>query len=211
MFNNFFSNINDIIMDTIFNLGDDDEIDNVRVNLDDLYEKKKLHDLNTLANYKKILSRIHNKIKTVSRQHTEHQFCWYLIPEMMIGIPTYDSGACTAYLIDKLQENGFMIRYTHPNLLLISWKHWVPSYVRNEIKKKTGVVVDGYGNKVDKEENTNTKNEPYDPNELMFQKKDNIAIATKDKDYKSIGSYKPSGNLIYNNELLRRIEDKSNN
>ena len=60
-------------MDTIFNLGDDDEVNNVRVNLDELYEKKKLHDLNTLANYNKILSRIHNKIKTVSRQHTEHQ------------------------------------------------------------------------------------------------------------------------------------------
>ena len=56
MFNNFFSNINDI-MDTIFNLGDDDEVNNVRVNLDELYEKKKLHDLNTLANYNKILSR----------------------------------------------------------------------------------------------------------------------------------------------------------
>ena len=197
-------------MDTIFNLGDDDEVNNVRVNLDELYEKKKLHDLNTLANYNKILSRIHNKIKTVSRQHTEHQFCWYLIPEMMIGIPTYDSGACTAYLIDKLQENGFMTRYTHPNLLLISWKHWIPSYVRNEIKKKTGVVLDGYGNKIDKQSSNDKASEPSDPNELMFQKKDNIVIEAKEKEYKKIDSYTPSGNLIYNNELLRRIEDKSN-
>ena len=68
---------------------------------------------------------------------------------MMIGIPMFDHGACTAYLIDKLRDNGFVIRYTHPNLLFISWKHWVPAYVRNEIKKKTGLVVDGHGNKVD--------------------------------------------------------------
>ena len=29
-------------MDTIFNLGDDDEVNNVRVNLDELYEKKEI-------------------------------------------------------------------------------------------------------------------------------------------------------------------------
>jgi len=196
-------------MDTIFNLGDDDdEIDNARVNLDDLYDKKQQHDLNTLSTYNKILSRIHNKIKTVSRQHAEHQFCWYLIPEMMIGIPKYDSGACTAYLIDKLQANGFMIRYTHPNLLLISWKHWIPSYVRNEIKKKTGVVVDGYGNKVDKDAKDNKPLEPSDPNELMFKKNDKIPIAAK-TEYKEINTYQPTGNLIYNQDLLKRIEDKS--
>lgn len=195
-------------MDTIFNLGNEEEIDNVRVNLDDLYEKKQQHDLNTLSSYNKILSRIHNKIKTVSRQHAEHQFCWYLIPEMMIGIPSYNSGACTAYLIDKLHENGFMIRYTHPNLLLISWKHWIPSYVRNEIKKKTGVVVDGYGNKVEKDDKDKKYTEPSNPNELMFQKKDQMPIAAK-PEYKQIDTYKPTGNMIYNKDLLKRIEDKS--
>ena len=195
-------------MDTIFNLGNEEEIDNVRVNLDDLYEKKQQHDLHTLSSYNKILSRIHNKIKTVSRQHAEHQFCWYLIPEMMIGIPSYDSGACTAYLIDKLQENGFMIRYTHPNLLLISWKHWIPSYVRNEIKKKTGVVVDGYGNKIDKDDKNKKTTEPSNPNELMFQKNNNIPVAAK-PEYKQIETYKPTGNMIYNKDLLKRIEDRS--
>ena len=60
---------------------------------------------------------------------------------MMIGVPKYDSDSCIAYVIDKLQENGFKIRYTHPNMLFISWQHWVPEYVRSEIKKKTGVVI----------------------------------------------------------------------
>ena len=30
-------------MDTIFNLGDDEDTDNVRVNLDDLYDNEKLY------------------------------------------------------------------------------------------------------------------------------------------------------------------------
>lgn len=196
-------------MDTIFTLSDDIDGE-LRVNLDDLYERKKKHDLNTLATYKKILGRIHNRINTISRQQINHQFCWFLVPEMIIGVPNYDHGACVAYCIDELRNNGFLIRYTHPNLLLISWQHWIPSYVRNEIKKKTGVNVDGYGNKVIKGEGSfeSTKKEPTDPNSLLFQRSKSVSVGAK-KDYKDISSYKPSGNLIYNNELLKNIEDKS--
>ena len=59
------------------------------------------------------------------------------MPEMMIGIPKYDYKDCTAYVIEKLRENGFVVRYTHPNLLFISWKQWVPGYVRSEISYQT--------------------------------------------------------------------------
>lgn len=194
-----------LIMETIFTLSDIDE-ENQRVDLDDLYEKKKQQDLNTLSIYNKILNRIHNKIKTISRQHAAHQYCWYLVPEMMIGVPKYDHGACIAFCIDKLRENGFLIRYTHPNLLLISWQHWIPSYVRNEIKKKTGVNLDGYGNKVEKKK-TEEKSEEEDPNKLMFQN-NKVPIIPK-VNFKSIDSYKPTGNLIYNKELLKNIEKKS--
>jgi len=193
-------------METIFTLNDIDD-ENQSINLDELYEKKKQQDLNTLSIYNKILNRIHNKIKNISRQHTQHQYCWYLIPEMMIGVPKYDHGACTAFCIDKLRENGFMIRYTHPNLLLISWKHWIPSYVRSEIKKKTGVNVDGYGNKIIKDENKKVEEE--NPNTLMFQT-NKISIAPK-TDFKEIKTYKPTGNLIYNQDLLKNIEHKSKN
>ena len=65
----------------------------------------------------------------------------------MIGIPKYDHRDCTAYIINQLQENGFIIRYIHPNLLFISWNHWVPQYVRNEIQKKTGMQINGFGEK----------------------------------------------------------------
>ena len=192
-------------MDTIFTLKDYEEGE-VKVNLDDLYERKKQHDLNTLTIYNKILNRIHQKIKLISRQQTSEQFCWYVIPEMIIGVPRYDHGACTAYIIDKLKDNGFIIRYTHPNLLFISWKHWIPSYVRNEIKKKTGIVVDGYGNKVIKNNNSNNT-DPEDPNTLMFQNNNNsISIAPKNE-FKSVSSYKPSG-LIYSDDLLKKIDSK---
>lgn len=132
-------------MSHIFSLGDMDNF-NEKIDLDELYEKKREHDLSKLDIFNKLLNRVHLKIKMTSRQRIDEQFCWFVVPEMMIGVPRYDHADCVAYLVDKLQENGFYIKYTHPNLLLVSWKHWIPGYVRTEIKKKTNVSIDGYGN-----------------------------------------------------------------
>ena len=143
-----------------------------KLNIDDLYEKKKQQDLNKLTLFNKILNRIHVKIKTVSRQKVDEQFCWYLVPETIIGVPKYDQGSCIAYLIDKLQLNGFNVRYIHPNTMFISWMHFVPSYVRSEIKKKTGIVVDEYWKRIEEDgADANMKtitNTPSDPNEFML-------------------------------------------
>lgn len=196
-------------MDTIFTLGEDDT-DDVKINLDDLYEKKKQNDLNTLAVYKRILQRVHSRIKTTARQHVNSQHCWYLVPEMIIGVPRYDHGACIAYLIDQLKENGFGVRYTHPNLLFVSWQHWMPGYVRDEIRKKTGVIIDGNGREKVKFGQDEISSVPQDPNTLMFGGKSRqLSVKKNDKEYRAIETYKPSGNLIYNQSILQRIQDKS--
>ena len=39
-----------------------------KLNIDDLYEKKRQYDLTQLALFNKILNRIHVRIKTISRQ-----------------------------------------------------------------------------------------------------------------------------------------------
>jgi hypothetical protein len=187
-----------------------------KLNIDELYEKKRQQDLNKLALFNKILNRIHVKIKTVSRQKVDDQFCWFLVPETIIGVPRYDQGACIAYIIDKLKTNGFVVRYIHPNMLFISWMHFVPSYVRTELKKKTGIVVDEFGKKVeeDGEEGTgymkSITNVPSDPNDYILNSKNldqNNKIKLK-KEYTPIKSYKPSGSLIYDDALLNKIEDR---
>jgi hypothetical protein len=181
-----------------------------KLNIDELYEKKRQQEFN------KILNRIHVKIKTVSRQKVDDQFCWFLVPETIIGVPRYDQGACIAYIIDKLKINGFVVRYIHPNMLFISWMHFVPSYVRTELKKKTGIVVDEFGKKIDEngeERDGSMKsitNVPTDPNDYILNSKNldqNNKIKLK-KEYTPINSYKPSGSLIYDDAVLNKIEDK---
>ena len=195
-----------------------------KLNIDELYEKKRQYDLSKLALYNKILNRIHIRIKTTSRQKIDEQFCWFVVPELIIGVPKYDQASCIAYLMDKLKENGFNIRYIHPNTLFISWVHWVPSYVRTELKKKTGIIIDEYGQKVEGTDGDNINNnskynnklkiEDRNPNDLMFNLKNpgshqqNQDALKQKKNYTPITSYKPTGNFVYNDELLNKIEDK---
>lgn len=182
-----------------------------KLNIDELYEKKRQYDLSKLELFNKILNRIHVRIKTTSRQKIDEQFCWFVVPEIIIGVPKFDQGSCIAFLMERLKENGFHIRYIHPNTLFISWKHWVPSYVRTELKKKTGIVINEYGVKIDEDTSDDNKltYEPNNPNELLLKTKEpqNQNKIPK-KNYTPINSYKPSGNLVYDEELLNKIENK---
>ena len=141
-------------MANIFNLENFDDFSE-KINIDELYEKKRLSDVNKLELFKKILNRIHIRIKTTARQNVTDRSCWFIVPEIIIGVPKYDQGACIAYVMDTLQKNGFIIKYFHPNTLFITWNHWVPTYVRNEIKKKTGLVMNEYGEKIAEEKEGN--------------------------------------------------------
>ena len=198
--------------DSLYNFNDKSDIEDqsLKLNMDELFAKKQQQDLNLLNNYNKILVRIHNKIKYVSRQLINEQCCWYVMPEMMIGIPKYDYKDCTAYVMEKLRENGFVVRYTHPNLLFISWKQWVPGYVRSEIKKKTGNDVDEYGNIVDKNITMNSENDVLDKDNYNNLLSNNKTVKTArektNTNFKDIKSYNPSGNLIYGNNLLKKLD-----
>jgi hypothetical protein len=176
-----------------------------KINIDDLYEKKRQLDVSKLELFKKILNRIHVRIKTTARQTIDEKFCWFVVPEVIIGVPKYDQGACIAYIMDTLQTNGFQIRYFHPNTIFISWNHWVPSYVRTEIKKKTGIVINEYGEKIkdDKEDETENLDDPN-------MRTSDIQQLKNSKKYTPINSYIPSGKLVYSEDLLNKIENKIN-
>ena len=196
-----------------------------KISIDDLYAKKKQYDLNKLDLFNKILNRIHVRIQHTSRQNIDIQHCWYVVPEIIIGVPKYDQVACLAYIIDKLKTNGFTVKYIHPNLIFISWKHWVPTYVRSELKKKTGIEINEFGEKI-VENNNNSNNNNSNNNNSNNNNIQNIhsinsnpsllndplmfnltAAEIKDKnkkEYTPIKNYKPSGNLIYDDSLFQK-------
>ena len=217
-------------MDDLFKFSGDN-VENVeKINLDELYEKKQEQDKNKLFTYNKILTRIHEKIKLTSRQKCNQQFCWFVVPEIILGVANYDHAGCIAYLVDKLQENNFIVRYTHPNLLLISWIHYVPNYVRTEFKKKTGTAIDEYGRPIlyDEEGNvikydSSAQRTPEDANTLLYNQRNDPSAGggggggggsggggnnADKKEYKPIDTYRPTGNLVYNQEYFQKLENR---
>jgi hypothetical protein len=180
-----------------------------KINIDDLYEKKRQSDIHKLEIYKKILNRIHVRIKTVSKQSLIEKSCWYIVPEMILGVPKFDQGACIAYVMNALQENGFQVKYFHPNTIFISWNHWIPLYMRNEIKKKTGKTIDQFGNLIQEVDEDAEDDRNLLDSSLMVTNEDNSTKPSGlDKQYTPIASYKPSGKLVYNEDLLNRIGRK---
>ena len=113
--------------------------------------------------YELILEKCHVRIKT-SAASNNLGYCFYTIPRYIYGVPIYDYYACLKYVVSALSKNGFDLKYTHPNLLFISWKG---------------------------------KSNP----------KDCKHIETKNKEYKSINEYKTNTNFIYNNSLLKKLDN----
>lgn len=210
------------VMNSIFEL-DKFQDYSTQLDLDELFEKKQQYDQQQLDLYNKMLAKIHTRIKTISRQNVNQQYCWYVVPEQIFGVPRYNQASCIAYVIDQLKTNGLSVRYIHPNTIYICWKHLIPSYVRNQIKLKTGIVIDEFGKVVEK------KKEIEDEDGGLFAHMESSSsgsskrrggggggsgsgsgtagtgggggggVSGSEKKYKPINTYKPTGNLIYDN------------
>lgn len=175
-----------------------------KVNIDDLYERNHRRDIKQISIFNKILNRIHNRIKvTAASKFNDEKHVWYQVPAFIFGEPVYDQTNCIGYIVTKLEENGFFIKYVHPGTLFISWDNWVPAYTRAEIKKRTGLILDEHGTIVDRVEKKEDATEiPTVNNGIPASAKPGA------KQYKSISEYKPTGNLVYGKDAMDNLEKK---
>jgi hypothetical protein len=181
----------------------DEEETTGKINIDSLYERQQKKDLKQVAIFNKILNRIHNKIKITARSRMGDKYIWFTVPEYIFGEPVYQQADCIAYLVDKLEDNKFHIRYVHPNALFVSWAHFVPSYVRSEIKKKMGLIVDERGTVIDKLESV-----PTDSLNDRLMNKPGAEPKKEQKNYTPIADYKPTGNFVYDKEFFEKMEKR---
>tara|TARA_Y100000590_G_C15682930_1_gene1000492 strand:- start:776 stop:1249 length:474 start_codon:yes stop_codon:yes gene_type:complete len=85
-----------------------------------LHKKKRARERERLEHFKNILKRCHRRIKIVSDKMETS--CYFVIPEIVFGIPLYNNTECANFLVESLRNNGFIVNYIHPNLLYISWE-----------------------------------------------------------------------------------------
>lgn len=187
-------------------LNDENEMFEEKISLDDLYEERQQADAFQIEIYKKVLTRVQKKIKMSARLKKDNTHCFFLVPEMMFGCPKYDTQKCITYVIEKLVKNGFHLKYTHPNLIFISWNHYIPNFQRDEIKQKTGVTIDGFGNIVNKkkQEQGGALSLPTLPSSNLNTNSGTNANAKQDNNFKDISKYKPSG--IYDEGMIMKLK-----
>ena len=169
-------------MANIFNIDNNIEDFSEKLNIDELYERKRSIDNQKLELFNKVLNRVHVRIKLTSRKSND-KFCWFVVPEIILGVSYFDQAGCISYILDKLKTNGFRVFYYHPNTILISWDHWVPKYVRDEIKKKTGLIVDEHGK--------------YMESPVLKIEENATTIEKPKKTFTPINSYKPKGEVWF--------------
>ena len=83
--------------------------------------QKFLHDRekNRLQIYENILQKCYLKIQNSVLR--DEEFTLITIPDFIIGYPTYNFENCIKYVIFKLKQNNYQIKYFYPNALQIIW------------------------------------------------------------------------------------------
>lgn len=116
-----------------------------RVNLDNLHKQKIDREKKKINSYEEVLRRCHHRIETTAKTQN-YCFCFFTIPSYIFGVPKFDTSGCILYLVDSLVNNGFDVKYTHPNLLYISWlnKYNKPEKERKQIKNKQYKTIEEY-------------------------------------------------------------------
>lgn len=89
------------------------------LDIKDLYSTINEKTIKRLEIYDNVLVKCHKRIKYNSS--LERTYCFYQIPEFIIGVPLYKVTEMRTYIINSLKNNGFKIMYIEPNWLFISW------------------------------------------------------------------------------------------
>ncbi len=97
-----------------------------------LFEKRMRQDNARLKAYNQLLEQIHHRIYTTSQLPGNPNYLMYTVPPFILGLPYIDLEDCIVYLVHMLRTNGFEVRFTYPNLLYISWKHYERDYLMSQ-------------------------------------------------------------------------------
>ena len=102
---------------------------------------KEIEKRETLKNktYQTILEKVQYRIILTNKKANDC-FCFYAIPTFIFGVPLYNITKCIIYIMEDLIGRGFVVKYTHPNLLFLSWKEKPKQQTLEPNDNKLGLV-----------------------------------------------------------------------
>jgi len=191
------------------------------VNIDSLHREQQEKQERKKGIFVKILEDCHNKIKVSAKNSKDSSNCFYAVPKYKFGVPLYDMRGCILFLTKSLVNNGFDVWYTHPNLLLISWKdksnqnsitypvnNASITFNQNNTDSASGINNVGNvssGSNVSNVSNVSTRNEFKS---ITIGGNNNTGNGNGNGNFKSIDSYKPGNKLVYDTKTISNIDTK---
>lgn len=97
-----------------------------------LFERRVARDSARLRAYEHVYKQIEVRIRTTAELPSNPNYVLYSVPPFILGLPAMDMQDCVVYIVHKLRTSGFMVRFTYPNLLYISWQHYEQEYMRDQ-------------------------------------------------------------------------------
>tara|TARA_B000000532_G_C18873055_1_gene409348 strand:+ start:714 stop:1142 length:429 start_codon:yes stop_codon:yes gene_type:complete len=90
-----------------------------QIDMKELYSTINAKTLRRMELYDSILKKCHSRI--LYNSGLQRTYCFYQIPEFVIGVPLYDVIELRKYIMNSLKTNGFELLYIEPNWLFIQW------------------------------------------------------------------------------------------
>lgn len=94
-------------------------IQHTQLNIYDLYRGIQNKKQKRTTTYNIVLHKCHAYIKRAAEAELFNIL--FVVPKFIIGVPLYDINHCTAYIINQLRGNGFVVVYYYPQTIYISW------------------------------------------------------------------------------------------
>ena len=90
-----------------------------QIDMKELYSTINAKTLRRMELYDSVLKKCHSRI--LYNSGLQRTYCFYQIPEFIIGYPLYDIFELRKYVMNSLKTNGFELLYIEPNWLFIQW------------------------------------------------------------------------------------------
>ncbi len=167
-----------------------------QMNIREIFVAKEHREKNKLRIYNQVLERVHVKIKNTTKFHPGNTFCYFIVPDFILGIPSYNQAELVDFIKTSLEKNGFKIYLTPPNMLLIAWFHYSSDY---EITRK-----------LIKEEKMAKLEEMRREQEEAEAIPVDIGVVNRNKGayVRNVTEYTPQSGLVYSSNILEKLKEK---
>lgn len=162
------------------------------LNPSSLYKDEARRDATRIRIYNMVLSQIYTKVKAVARIPGNERSLMYIVPEFIPGTPRFDMGDAILYIVWNLRNVGYVVNYTHPNLLYISWKPHDERYRNSE--SPWSIVLNSVRNAVLSGETEPSTTVPFTA--LKPQKATTVPIEKRKTPLKKTVEFKPTVEVL---------------